>query len=313
VLFHVTLTHEPRDCPGRRPGEPPELVAPSDKRVQLARDLGVTSHFVLWGASCILWAQPEHVTYALLEADDLESVLQYVTATTPREWRCTAVPVWNLPTQLRLVRNVLTAASGVEPRLAPETDRAGPPAEPPHGPPTQTVQSTSASSDITPLTELAGSEGRSGTITQLLEAVNAATEPGALPGPSESPAGDSASGGGDEVPTLIPGPGDAASRRVRLRCVAGPAEGTTFEVNQARATLGRLPSNTIYIPDARLSRTHASIELRDDGWWLTDLGSLNGTAVNGALVQGSRSLQTGDTIELGATHLSVDIEGDAAS
>src|SRR5919197_2453699 len=151
MLFHVTITHDATDCPGRRPGEPPELVGPSDKRAELARELRVTSHFVLWGASCLLWAQPEHVTYAVLEAEDVEAVLQYVPAITPPGWRSTAVPVWNLPSQFRLVRNVLMAAAGIEKEaLVGDAAAAGAPAP--------TSPEGVVASETTPLTELAGDQ-----------------------------------------------------------------------------------------------------------------------------------------------------------
>src|SRR5438105_4456913 len=193
MLVHVTITHDATDCPGRRPGEPPELVGPSDKRAELARDLRITSHFVLWGASCLLWAQPEHVTYAVLEAEDVEAVLQYVTAITPPGWRSTAVPVWNLPSQFRLVRNVLMAAGGVEKgALAGDEPSTSPAPKPPEG---------VVLSETTPLTQLAGDEAPgvtsvgaepgSGTITRLFQALDAGTDPGAggTPGSTTSPGG----------------------------------------------------------------------------------------------------------------------------
>ena len=68
MLFHVTLTHSQEDCPGRRPDETPQLTGPAERLEALGNELAVTSHSVVFGASCILWAEPEHVAYALLEA-----------------------------------------------------------------------------------------------------------------------------------------------------------------------------------------------------------------------------------------------------
>src|SRR6476646_11823433 len=100
MLFHVTISHAAQDCPGRHPAEPPVLVAPSDTREALGNQLGVKLHFVLWGAACMLWAQPDHTAFAVLEAEDVESATQYIAALVPQDWTYSARPVWNLPSQL---------------------------------------------------------------------------------------------------------------------------------------------------------------------------------------------------------------------
>jgi len=79
------------------------------------------------------------------------------------------------------------------------------------------------------------------------------------------------------------------------------------------ATVGRLPENTIYIPDERLSREHARIEFQDGTFFLNDLGSRNGTALNGSLVSSPQALHGGDTIELGSNTLIVGLEAGVAS
>ncbi|MBV9327828.1 MAG: hypothetical protein JO352_29275 [Chloroflexi bacterium] len=109
MLFHITVEHTAQDCPGRHPTAPPDLVAPSDTREGLGRELGVKLHFVLWGAACMLWAQPDHLAFAVLEAEDMESALQYVRALVPEGWSSTALPVWNLPAQLGLIRQIRLA------------------------------------------------------------------------------------------------------------------------------------------------------------------------------------------------------------
>lgn len=72
----------------------------------------------------------------------------------------------------------------------------------------------------------------------------------------------------------------------------------TYEVPSPSGNVGRSPSCTVYLADPAVSREHARIERRDDGWWLTDLGSSNGTYVNGELVsrQQARELQVGDEV-----------------
>ncbi|MFA5866823.1 MAG: DUF3662 and FHA domain-containing protein [Actinomycetota bacterium] len=58
-------------------------------------------------------------------------------------------------------------------------------------------------------------------------------------------------------------------------------EAETFWVGEGRATIGRLDSNEISVPDPGLSRRHAEINISKDHVTLTDLGSTNGTFVNG--------------------------------
>ena len=76
--------------------------------------------------------------------------------------------------------------------------------------------------------------------------------------------------------------------------------------------IGRFPENQVHIPDDRLSRHHARLEFRDGRYWVSDLASMNGTALNGKLLSGEQPLQSGDTIELGSSTLSVSIEPDEA-
>ena len=72
-------------------------------------------------------------------------------------------------------------------------------------------------------------------------------------------------------------------------------------------TLGRHPDNTIQILDRIVSKNHCHIEADADGRFvLKDLGSLNGTFVNGERVAGERTLRTGDEITLGSTKLVFD-------
>jgi len=64
-------------------------------------------------------------------------------------------------------------------------------------------------------------------------------------------------------------------------------------------TLGRSSQNDIAIPDASLSRHHARISLRDGVPYIEDLGSLNGTSLNGARITAPHSLGENDEILLG--------------
>ena len=75
---------------------------------------------------------------------------------------------------------------------------------------------------------------------------------------------------------------------------------------EGRITIGRTPDNTIAFPlDDRISRNHAYIEQRDDGFFLVDLGSANGTKVNGIAISGEHELQNGDYAIFGGTSVVV--------
>ena len=65
------------------------------------------------------------------------------------------------------------------------------------------------------------------------------------------------------------------------------------------ASIGRAVDNTIQLDDASVGRYHATIELRSGGVWLNDLGSTNGTAVNGGRIGTAYPLQSGDRITIG--------------
>jgi len=66
-----------------------------------------------------------------------------------------------------------------------------------------------------------------------------------------------------------------------------------------RILVGRAPSADLRIDDPRVSRLHARIEMRDDGVYVEDLGSRNGTLVDGEPVSTSRRLAPGDEITVG--------------
>jgi pSer/pThr/pTyr-binding forkhead associated (FHA) protein len=69
-----------------------------------------------------------------------------------------------------------------------------------------------------------------------------------------------------------------------------------------RITLGRSPSNSIPITsDPGISRTHAVIERLPSGWCVRDMGSSNGTFVNGKRVWNERPLRAEDDIRIGET------------
>ncbi len=91
-----------------------------------------------------------------------------------------------------------------------------------------------------------------------------------------------------------------ASKVGKITLRTGSNQGKCYELSQALAILGRLASVDVYIDHASVSRKHASITQEGDRYAITDLGSSNGTFVNGQRLSGPVTLASGDVIRLGA-------------
>ena len=87
-----------------------------------------------------------------------------------------------------------------------------------------------------------------------------------------------------------------------LFVIQGRDQGTRFQLEDAVHTLGRTQTNSIRLHDTEVSREHAELVQEGDGFVLRDLGSSNGSFVNGRLVTEQR-LQTGDQVQLGRSLL----------
>ena len=93
-----------------------------------------------------------------------------------------------------------------------------------------------------------------------------------------------------------------AGRRATGRLVLADGDsGAVFEIDAAAVTVGRGQANDIPLEDEFASTQHARLEARTDGIWLEDVGSTNGTSVNGTLIDGPRKLAPGDVIRIGDT------------
>jgi FHA domain len=95
-------------------------------------------------------------------------------------------------------------------------------------------------------------------------------------------------------------------RSGRLIVVKSPEldVGDDFELNSSQLTIGRGRQNDIALPnDDYISARHARFEPRQDGVWVQDLGSTNGTYVNGARLDRPRRLTAGDVVRVGDTDL----------
>jgi hypothetical protein len=92
----------------------------------------------------------------------------------------------------------------------------------------------------------------------------------------------------------------------RLVVIAGtmPTGGREYPLF-ASLTLGRGTENDICIPRGIVSGHHLRIQREGDGWLVEDLGSTNGTLLNGDTLIGSRPLTVGDRLMVGDTEIEV--------
>ncbi len=86
---------------------------------------------------------------------------------------------------------------------------------------------------------------------------------------------------------------------IELVIAKGAEPGKTFLLDEPTLILGRDPRNPIVIDHPQVSRRHARITRQGDAWAIEDLGSTNGTFVNGTDLVGTRALVPGDVIGLG--------------
>ncbi len=101
-----------------------------------------------------------------------------------------------------------------------------------------------------------------------------------------------------------PPPGQGGGRNVRL--VSG--DGRTYPLQMGSTVIGRGDQANLRLPDVGISRRHARLDFDGGQVVLTDLGSTNGTMVNGQRVS-AVALNPGDMIQLGTTTLTFRVDG----
>ena len=77
-----------------------------------------------------------------------------------------------------------------------------------------------------------------------------------------------------------------------------PRVGERFSL-RASTSIGRDAGNDVPLSDEAASARHAVLELRDGDWWIEDLGSTNGTVVNGTRIERAERLHFGDELAIG--------------
>jgi len=101
-------------------------------------------------------------------------------------------------------------------------------------------------------------------------------------------------------------PGAALGRLAVLSSPSGePAVGATFNLD-AVTTLGRDVNNAIVLEDDFVSTNHATLTFRGRAWYVEDVGSTNGTFVNGTRIEGLSPLAFGDELQLGQVRFRLD-------
>ena len=93
-------------------------------------------------------------------------------------------------------------------------------------------------------------------------------------------------------------PAGALGRLVVIASGGLPAPGSVFPLD-AVTTLGRDLGSSVVLDDPFASARHAILSFRGRGWYVEDLGSTNGTLVNGMRVSGAQPMGFGDELQVG--------------
>jgi pSer/pThr/pTyr-binding forkhead associated (FHA) protein len=119
--------------------------------------------------------------------------------------------------------------------------------------------------------------------------------------PAWQPPPVAAAAGAETQPVLrsIQGGGPQA----QLTIDSGPDAGNNHRAGDAALRVGRSPDNDMILRDPATSGHHARVERRGQQFWIVDLGSTNGTLVNGEPVQ-EKELNHGDRITIGQNAVS---------
>jgi serine/threonine protein kinase len=132
--------------------------------------------------------------------------------------------------------------------------------------------------------------------------------PASAPASANAPTNAPPPPAGPGDPTPVPTP-SVPLEAIVLRVTEGPATGKLLRVGGEELLIGRqAPGDGKLGNDIEISRRHARLTRSDDGSFvIEDLGSTNGTFVNGERLSGARVLAPGDKLEMGDTKLTVEV------
>lgn len=97
-------------------------------------------------------------------------------------------------------------------------------------------------------------------------------------------------------------------RQAELMIETGPDAGHSHRAGDHPLRLGRSPDNDVILRDPATSGHHARLEQRGDQFWIVDLGSTNGTLVNGEPIQ-EKELKDGDRVTIGQNAVQFSVIG----
>lgn len=102
-------------------------------------------------------------------------------------------------------------------------------------------------------------------------------------------------------------------QELKLEAIAGPLSGQTFVIRASHAVLGRSQTTDVPLEDGMLSRRHCMITCNNGEAWVQDLGSSNGTLLDGVAVSSApQPLHHGSVLTLGETFLRVHLPSASA-
>jgi diguanylate cyclase (GGDEF)-like protein len=102
----------------------------------------------------------------------------------------------------------------------------------------------------------------------------------------------------EEIRDKLSTAGSARTRPV-LTILTGSAAGYLHKVSKGAAVIGRATNAEVRVDDDGISRTHARLRAETDRAWVEDMGSRNGTFVNGVKISAATELREGDKIQVG--------------
>ncbi|HYM97694.1 MAG TPA: FHA domain-containing protein, partial [Candidatus Sulfotelmatobacter sp.] len=109
-----------------------------------------------------------------------------------------------------------------------------------------------------------------------------------------------------QQPEAQPIPGGGTQGELTIE--SGPDAGHSHRTGEQALRLGRSPDNDVILRDPATSGHHARLERRGDQFWIVDLGSTNGTLVNGEPIQ-EKQLNHGDRVTIGQNAVQFSILG----
>jgi len=124
------------------------------------------------------------------------------------------------------------------------------------------------------------------------------------PSPARTPVPAAAAAGA--AAAAPPAPARQPRRRrepTTLVVTDGQMTGTSLPLGRQGVLIGRGPECTLVLDDEFAASRHARIFPRAEGWFVEDLGSRNGTTVNGAKITGAVPVESGAVIRIGRTTL----------